>query len=391
MSFNRLYNETISKLLCSQCGACVAVCPAKAIKMAEDELGYVPELVGNCLGEKCSMCSDACPGAYIPMGELEEAFLGRKRKKGTVEDYTGAFRKCLIGWVPDPELKNIGASGTIATAALLYALDSGIIDAAVVADFDSKQPWKGMPTVASSREEIIKCASTKYDPLPIIMGLKEAADKGYKKIAVVGCPCIISSIRKMQMNKKYKKLVGNVVFTIGLFCFSCFTRRGTEYLITERLGVSLDDVADFKYRDRPWPGYFRVFTKNGERIGEHWISFHMAGRMMSSFKPEACLTCLDATAELADLSMGDGWGHEASDKTAKETGNIPTCTIIRTEIGEKVFAEAEKAGYIYTIEVPREECSFIRKNGALIHKLEGHAPRVRQRIKYGLPVRNYGD
>ena len=53
-----LYNE---KKECCGCGACMTVCPQKAIIMHEDEEGFLYPLCDNskCIG--CLQCKRACP------------------------------------------------------------------------------------------------------------------------------------------------------------------------------------------------------------------------------------------------------------------------------------------------------------------------------------------
>ena len=53
--------EIIEKKNCCGCGACKAVCPTKAIKMQEDEQGFLyPTIdVEKCIG--CNKCENTCP------------------------------------------------------------------------------------------------------------------------------------------------------------------------------------------------------------------------------------------------------------------------------------------------------------------------------------------
>lgn len=59
---------------CCGCGACMNVCPKNAIRMAEDEVGFVyPEIDQNlCIG--CGACKKACGYQMQPMIERLEHF-----------------------------------------------------------------------------------------------------------------------------------------------------------------------------------------------------------------------------------------------------------------------------------------------------------------------------
>ncbi len=390
MAFATLYQNTIAANLCVECGACAAVCPVKAISYLPHETGSDPVLTGKCVGAKCGLCYGACPGAEVPMAELEKHLFGRERDCRTIEKQLGVFKSAYVGRAFDPELISRGASGAVVTAVLLYALEHGIIDAAVVTGPDREKPWLGRPVVAVTREQLINAAGSKYNSVRQIAGLEEAVARGCKKIAVVGTPCVIHAIRKMQFKDPYQKLVQYITLTIGLWCSTRFTAHGTAFLIQNRLGVPLDEVKDFTYRAKPWPDQFQVTTKDNRVVGEPWLSLNIAGRLTGPFKPAGCEDCLDATAELADLSMGDSWGHPLASPEELSRGNFYTTTIIRNEKAAKIFQAARQAGYIACQSVPQADTTFItRNNGAVITKIHGNAPKVRLKARRGLPTRNY--
>ena len=391
MPFETLYQNTIATNLCVECGACAAVCPEKAISYTPYETGSDPVLMGKCLGEKCLLCSGACPGAEVPMAKLEKYTFGKTRDSQTIEKILGIFQCSYVGRALAPELVSKGASGSVVTAVLLYALEHGIIDAAVVAGLDREKPWLGRPVVVATRDQLINAAGSKYNSVRQIAGLEEAVACGFKKIAIVGTPCVIHAIRKMQLKGSYRKLVENITLTIGLWCSTRFSAHGTEFLIQNRLGVPLDEVQDFNYRAKPWPDKFQVTTRDNRVVGEPWLSLGIAGRLTGPFKPSGCEDCLDATAELADLSMGDSWGHPLASPEELNRGNIYTTTIIRTKKAEEIFKAAEQAGYITCQFVTREETIFItRHNGSVITKMYGNAPKVRLKSRRGLAARDYG-
>lgn len=58
---------------CCGCGACMNVCPKNAIRMAEDEVGFVyPEIDQNlCVG--CGVCKKACGYQMQPLMQKSEA------------------------------------------------------------------------------------------------------------------------------------------------------------------------------------------------------------------------------------------------------------------------------------------------------------------------------
>ena len=56
-----------------------------------------------------------------------------------------------------------------------------------------------------------------------------------------------------------------VVLAVEIACASSTKLAGTEFLITEKLGITLQDVAEMRYREGEYPGEFTVKTRDGQR------------------------------------------------------------------------------------------------------------------------------
>ena len=52
---------------------------------------------------------------------------------------------------------------------------------------------------------------------------------------------------------------------VEIACASSTKLAGTEYLITEKLGIPLNEVAELRYREGEYPGEFTVTTRADER------------------------------------------------------------------------------------------------------------------------------
>lgn len=79
-------------------------------------------------------------------------------------------------------------------------LGAWCFDAAIVASGNPQQPWRIAPVIATNREELTKAMTTRHCLVPANMLLSEAVlRRVIRKLAVVGCPCHIEGIRKIQM------------------------------------------------------------------------------------------------------------------------------------------------------------------------------------------------
>ena len=314
-SYEDLEAKIIDTGECTVCGACIVACPSFHIKFIEGKPKR-PKRTMDCVG--CHTCYDAC---YMLRHDLIKDIEGRIIGWGKKESI-GLCRRIVGARTEDAEIEGTCQNGGIVTTLLLYALDSGLIDGALVVGRDN---WAPVACVARTRDEIIRAAGTKYGVVPVLKELRAAVvDHGLSKICVVGSPCHIQSIRYLK--HKGLPLASSVKLTVGLFC-----RENYEYAcIAEKIrarGVDINQVDKLDVRDE--------------------FNIHAAGNKLSfpvteakSCVPRHCLVCQDFAAKLADIAIGSGGSPEGW-----------STVIIRTEEGERIFSGMEEKGLIETKEI----------------------------------------
>ena len=317
--------------LCTGCGTCSGICPNDAIKMSKDKKQgiYLPKIdYQKCTD--CGLCSKSCPGYKVDFKELNlEIF--RKIPPPTIEgSLLGNYLKCYAGYSTDHEVRYKSASGGLITQLLLFMLDEGIIDGALVTGMGKENPLEPKPFIARTREEIINASGSKYCPVPVNVALKYILrQKG--KYAVVGLPCHIHGLRKAE--QVIKKLKERIVLHMGIFCSHTDTFLETEYLLY-RFNIKSKDVSKIAYRGKGWPGMLTIKSKRGNEVNvpfHEWIKAHA----YCMFAPSRCLLCCDHSAELSDISFADAWLPEF------QGDKIGTSLIIsRTKVGEEILRKA---------------------------------------------------
>ncbi|MDQ1278969.1 MAG: coenzyme hydrogenase subunit beta, partial [Thermoproteota archaeon] len=158
VGFEDLKKNVVERGICAGCGACVVVCPYKRVLEYFDGK---PKLVGEC--KVCGICSRVCPRYAAQTDELEKLVFGRTRKPK--EDF-GVYREIHVVKRIDNEVQERCQDGGVATALINSALDSGMIDAAIVSGVDPSAPWLLIPFVAVDGSEVIHCAGTRYTYSP---------------------------------------------------------------------------------------------------------------------------------------------------------------------------------------------------------------------------------
>ncbi len=377
MRFDDLQRDVISRGLCTGCGTCAGVCPSELEMVYGDhELG--PVLRGECID--CSLCYDCCPGKDIPFPELEQKVYGRKAERA--REPLGIYRTCLAGYARDKEIRQAGTSGGVASALLICAIESGLIDVAMVGEMNHDFPWRTQPLVASGREEVLRAAKTKSQVVATNASIAEALGRG-SRIGHVGLGCHVHALRKLQTSYATHKMSRALSFSLGLFCFTNYYTIAAELLILERTPVkSLDEVAKMEYRDGKPRGNFSVTDKQGRVFTIPGGESHTFLR--SCFQRDRCKMCLDWCNELADISLGDYWGPAVAGQDMTQGWST---IIVRTESGERLLREAESRGYLFTTS---NDPAYLKLCGGFYQKNHANVYNILERKRFGYPTPDFG-
>ncbi|MEM3784077.1 MAG: Coenzyme F420 hydrogenase/dehydrogenase, beta subunit C-terminal domain [Candidatus Bathyarchaeia archaeon] len=304
--------EVVETGKCVGCGACVLVCPFGCLEYISEK----PTLIKEC--KVCGICAQACPQYEFPLPEIENFVFGRERK---TEEAFGVHRRLASARATGNQILKVCQDGGAVTALLLSALKNGFIDGAIVAKSEQEKPLYPHPTLATTADEILQSAGTKYFYSPNILAIAEAIKQKKSSVAFVGTPCQIRAIRKMQL-AGLKKYVAPLKFLIGLACSECFVYEGLmENHIRGKMGIDPKRVNKINIKGK------MLITLDSETVAIPLAEAKQYAR-------KNCHYCNDFSSELADISVGglglEGW----------------TFIIIRTEKGEEPFSIAEKAGAI---------------------------------------------
>ncbi|MEM2144620.1 MAG: Coenzyme F420 hydrogenase/dehydrogenase, beta subunit C-terminal domain [Candidatus Jordarchaeaceae archaeon] len=292
--------------LCTGCGTCAGICPTAAIQMCVDtNMGlYLPKVDKEKCAD-CGICVKCCPGHTVDLQKLNSYLFGKQPKDSLLGNYLSSF----IGHSNDILVCSASSSGGTVTQLLIFALDKGLIDGALVTRMKKNSPLEPEPFIARSKEEIISASKSKYCPVPLNMSLKEIIN-GKGVYAVVGLPCHIHGIRLAEAT--ISGLKEKIVLHIGLMCSHTVNFCGTEFLL-RKFGLIPKDVNLIAYRGHGWPGSMSIHLKNGRSLQRQFIRDWNAYWNVFScffFTPLRCMMCPDQSNEFSDISVGDAWLSE---------------------------------------------------------------------------------
>jgi len=249
-----------------------------------------------------------CPGDEF---NLVEAYHSTFGVSPDVTSTHGHFTDSFISYATDPEIREKSTSGGLVTAILLNLLRRGEIDGAVVIVSDPEQLWKGKPIVARTEDEILSAMKSKYAICPTnsVFGEIRSIPGRY---ALVGLPCQIHGfVKAAELDQRLKE---RVVLTIGLFCHAAVEHEALK-IIWKSLGDKVQNATKYISRVGKHPGTPHLQMKDdslypvyfGEKKGYRPSSMEVINIVYRLYTPARCLTCFDASAEFADIAVGDPW------------------------------------------------------------------------------------
>ncbi|MEE8402478.1 MAG: Coenzyme F420 hydrogenase/dehydrogenase, beta subunit C-terminal domain [Candidatus Hydrothermarchaeaceae archaeon] len=324
--FEELKKLVIDQGICSGCSTCAAFC--ERIVMDEDGKAVLEKECNMEIGAiKCNeegTCYDVCPMVSFSKPELEKETFGDVRK----DEELGYYRKIVAARSKKKEILEKAQDGGAVTSILAAALEAKLIDGAVTANRTDE--WTTSADAATTKEELIKSAGTKYARTPTTMKFGKSI-RDIRGIALVGTGCqtlgarrAISSLLKDVIEKTKESDTPLDFSLIGLFCFENFPYGCIKKALEREFDVKIGDITKTDITR----GKFIITKKDGSTDQKPVKTF-------DECVPEACNLCTNFTSEFSDISVGsvgteDGW----------------STVIVRSEKGETLLENAVKLGYL---------------------------------------------
>lgn len=327
-----LRKEVLGQDLCSCCGGCIGICPY--IKIVREKV----IIVENC-GLKEGKCYNLCPHTPTDTSRLERNIFGAINK----DPILGRYVSIKQSRATNPAVQGPGQYGGTVTALICSALERGEINRALLTQGFNRRKADKDPLLPAARlvknsKGVIECSGSKYTACPTLSILGEAVNNDKNIIGVVGRPCQVAALRKLQ-DIEPEVFCSRVPLVIGLFCMWALSYREFNKFLAAR-----GRIPSIRKIDVPQE-QFVIFTR-GQPIR---IPFEQIKELI---RP-SCELCSDFTSELADLSVG-----------ATEFDPEWNTLIIRSKRGQEIVDEAVDNGVIEIKELPPERVEILRRAAA---------------------------
>lgn len=313
-----LMEEVVTPGKCVGCAACLTICPVDVFDYENEK----PVDTRHTACVFCELCVDACPVLRPTDQDLAQQI---ELREPCMDDGFGPYAYGVLARTTQEHILNEGQDGGICSALAIHGLQTGTLKGLVVGNEYPDNPQMGYAQLATTPEQVLTSARSRYSYQPNTLALVEAMEKGIAPLAVVGVPCQVDGVRQQQYSsirldvaEWYRE---NISLVIGLFCSEAFTEEGIDWLAKD-LGVPKREIANINIKGR-----LEIKLRDGREETRSLKAFGKYAR-------PACLYCMDYAADNADIGLGgiglDGW----------------TFTVIRTEAGHQAWRALVEAGWV---------------------------------------------
>lgn len=323
-----LQKEVLQVEQCTGCGLCAGLCPY--FNVVDERVA----LTSTC-GLSEGLCYEVCPRTPTDWELIDRTMFGAPRQDHVLGHWQGLYYARAGEAAPAIEGKQYG--GTV-TALVAFALTQGLAHGALLTsglpgDFP-------VPVLARTMDEVLAAAGSKYSATPTLQALVGAMRDGLGSMVVVGRPCQVLAVRKLQSVKRRTPVTnltaGARIFLLGLFCFWALSSAFYERFLPSKL-----NPLEVTRLDLP-PSELVVSTPKGE--------LRLPVEELRPFIRPACEVCFDPTAEFADLAVGSteddpGWNT----------------LLARSALGSELLKAATAAGWLEVRPYPADRVHLLRE------------------------------
>lgn len=315
-------------LMCSNCGACAAICPKGSISFRTTALGRMFAVINDsCIN--CGLCLKVCPS--IDRLNLHKTFSDK---------YIGTIKTVHVGKSTDRLYYKNGQSGGICSTLLDYLFETDAIDSAIVCKMSYGTPPIVTAVVINDRKQLYECQKSCYTPVDLLSVLR-SDNLSSRRLAIVGLPCQIQGAESLiRTCKKFS----NIKYKIGLVCDRSLCGGISNVIMSyfpDKEAKIIWRRKDFTFNRKYYPyknAPMSIIYKDGASYVMPAVARHA---LKDYFTSPRCRVCYDKLNSFADIVLGDPWGMDGIDWDKGES-----VIATRTDIGKNMLDAAVSAGRI---------------------------------------------
>jgi len=319
-SFSGLSDNGIADpLQCTGCLLCKKICPADAIEITKDKLGFLYPKIDNNKCVNCRKCENVCEAIHTEKASDDK----------TVQKYYSAINK------NNEIVKESGSGGTFYELAYATVKAGGCVYGAAYG-----KNFKIEHIGVSDESDIKKVMGTKYTQsyiYDIFESLEKSLMEG-RKVLFSGTPCQCAAIKEYL---KQKNVSEANLYCCDIFCHGVASPTiWEEYidLLEKKFGEKISFVS-FRDKEKGWRNKHLKILSETKNISDYCNDEASVLRMYEQniALRESCYRCSYMNLKrCGDISIGDFWGIErVAPELDKNTG--VSAVIVNTKKGEELF------------------------------------------------------
>lgn len=305
----------ISKEKCTGCGVCSNICPQKAIKMLEDDTGFVYPVIDKEKCVDCGFCKKTCP-----------VFENKNNNN---------YREPIVfaSWSKNESVRYTSTSGGLFTElAKQFIINNGYVVGAAY-NKDNMVEHK-MVNDLLGLEELKQSKYLQSDSKEVYKETKEILEEG-KSVAFCGAPCQIAGLNKF-LAKEYNNLL-----TIEFICRGMNSPKAYRSWLSQIENEECKKINKvwFKYKENGWkksPKCTKIDFEDGtSKIFNGEKNLYMVGYLGPNlYIRSSCGDCkFNTLPRQADITLADFWGIQKELDDDKGTSLI----LINSNKGKEYF------------------------------------------------------
>ncbi len=315
----------ISKEGCFGCRNCEKICNKKAIKITDNEEGFLYPIIDNSLCNNCGLCETVCPTIN---------FSKTLNCKNTQNIYAG--------YAYNLNQRCSSSSGGVFATIAEYILEND----GIVAGARFTEDFALYHVVINNKRDLDRLKGSKYFQSDLTLVFEEIFEnlKKDKLVYFCGTPCQVSAL-KLFLKKDYHNLI-----TSDLICHAVPSKfYFSEYksFIEKKYRGKLQN---FDFRNyKGWGVLETIKIKIKKRIllkkQPQYCSSFLTGFLSGALFREVCYSCVfSSRTRCGDITIGDFWGIQKISNLDYEKGC--SAILVNTQKGQELLNTLKKKLYL---------------------------------------------
>ena len=312
---------------CCGCGLCEYICPKSAIKMKEDEVGFLYPVIDSTRCINCKACKKICAYKEDSLNTIKESYAAVNHKKDVLQQ---AASGGMFGALAEQFLNK---GGCVCGSEMIFEQGHVNVRHVLIESQQDLKKLQGSKYVQSDTSKIFDSITSK---------LKEG-----REVLFSGTPCQVAAIKRL-VGKKF----ADKIFTIDIICHGVPSRKMFDDYIQKEMEKQKIIVQEFKFRDKQFgwglDGSIKGKDSNSnivfKKINPDTSSYYRFFLDGETYR-DSCYECPFAQDKrIGDLTIGDYWGVEKySPELLNENGGPffkskgVSCLFVNTNQGQKLL------------------------------------------------------